>query len=63
MTSALRGYKLEAEDAMHVVDALSQVDIESASSVADLAEAMQRSANTASVAGVELKNLLDILRQ
>lgn len=58
LTSALRGYKLEAEDAMHVVDALSQVDIESASSVADLAEAMQRSANTASVAGVEFEKLI-----
>lgn len=58
LTSALRGYKLEAEDAMHVIDALSQVDIESASSVADLAEAMQRSANTASVAGVEFEKLI-----
>lgn len=58
LTSALKGYKLEAEDAMHVVDALSQVDIESASSVADLAEAMQRSANTASMAGVEFERLI-----
>ena len=58
LTSALRGYKLEAEDAMRVVDALSQVDIESASSVADLAEAMQRSANTAAVAGVEFETLI-----
>lgn len=58
LTSALRGYKLEAEDAMRVIDALSQVDIESASSVADLAEAMQRSANTASVAGVEFEKLI-----
>lgn len=58
MTSALKGYKFEAEEAMHVVDALSQVDIESASSVADLAEAMQRSANMASTAGVEFERLI-----
>ena len=58
LTSALKGYKLEAEDAMHVVDALSQVDIESASSVSDLAEAMQRSANTANMAGVEFETLI-----
>ena len=58
LTSVLKGYKLEAEDAMGVVDALSQVDIESASSVADLAEALQRSANTASVAGVSFEKLL-----
>ena len=58
LTSVLKGYKLEAEDAMGVVDALSQVDIESASSVADLAEALQRSANTASVAGVSFDKLI-----
>ena len=43
---------------MHVVDALSQVDIESASSVSDLAEAMQRSANVASTAGVDFERLI-----
>lgn len=58
LTSALKGYKVEAQDAMHVVDALSQVDIESASSVSDLAEAMQRSANVASTAGVDFERLI-----
>lgn len=58
LTSALKGYKVEAQDAMRVVDALSQVDIESASSVSDLAEAMQRSANVASTAGVDFERLI-----
>lgn len=58
LTSVLNGYKIASEDVMHVVDALSQVDIESASSVDDLAIALQRSASTASQAGVSFERLL-----
>ena len=58
LTSVLNGYKIETEDVMHVVDAMSQVDIESASSVDDLAIALQRSASTASMAGVSFERLL-----
>lgn len=58
LTSVLNGYKMEVEDAMHVVDAMSQVDIESASSVNDLAIALQRSANTADMAGVSFEKLV-----
>ena len=58
LTSVLNGYKIETEDVMHVVDAMSQVDIESASSVDDLAVALQRSASTASQAGVSFERLL-----
>ena len=58
LTSVLNGYKIASEDVMHVVDAMSQVDIESASSVDDLAIALQRSANVASSAGVSFERLL-----
>lgn len=58
LTSVLNGYKIEVQDVMHVVDAMSQVDIESASSIDDLAVALQRSASTASQAGVSFERLL-----
>lgn len=58
LTSVLNGYKIETQDVMHVVDAMSQVDIESASSVDDLAIALQRSASTANMAGVSFERLL-----
>lgn len=58
LTSVLNGYKIASEDVMHVIDAMSQVDIESASSVDDLAIALQRSASTASQAGVSFERLL-----
>lgn len=58
LTSVLNGYKMETQDVMHVVDAMSQVDIESASSVDDLAIALQRSANVAAQSGVSFERLL-----
>lgn len=58
LTSVLNGYKIASEDVMHVVDALSQVDIESASSIDDLAIALQRSTATAQQAGVSFERLL-----
>ena len=58
LTSVLNGYKFAAEDAIRVVDTLSEVDVASASSVADIAEALQRSANSARLAGVEFETLV-----
>ena len=58
LTSVLNGYKMETQDVMHVVDAMSQVDIESASSIDDLAIALQRSASTAGMAGVSFERLI-----
>jgi len=58
LTSVLNGYEIATEDVMHVVDAMSQVDIESASSVDDLAIALQRSSATAQQAGVSFERLL-----
>lgn len=58
LTSVLNGYNMETQDVMHVVDAMSQVDIESASSIDDLAIALQRSTTTAQQAGVSFERLL-----
>lgn len=58
LTSTLNGYQLEANDAMRVVDAMSQADIESASSVEDLAIALQKTANIARNAGVDFETLV-----
>lgn len=61
LTSTLNGYKLEAEDAMHVVDAMSKVDLEAATSVEELAVALQNTANIARVNGVEFEELLGMV--
>ena len=58
LTSTLNGYQLEASEAMRVVDAMSQADIESASSVEDLAIALQKTANIARNSGVEFETLV-----
>ena len=61
LTSALRGYKLAAEDAISVIDKLSAVDIESATSVSGLAEAMARVSSNSSMLGVSMDKLLGYL--
>lgn len=61
LTSTLNGYKMEAEDAMHVVDAMSKVDLEAATSVEELAVAFQSTANMARVNGVGFEELLGMV--
>lgn len=61
LTSTLNGYKMEAEDAMHVVDAMSKVDLEAATSVEELAVALQSTANMARVNGVGFEELLGMV--
>jgi hypothetical protein len=41
LTSALKGYKLEAKDAMGVIDQLTAIDLEAATSAGDMAEAIK----------------------
>ena len=57
LTSILNGFKLEAEDATWVLDKLIAVDNDSATSMAELAEALKRSANSAQQAGVDFDTL------
>lgn len=61
LTSALKGYKVEVEDAMSVVDAMSAVDLTAAVSLGGLAEGMAETANSARIAGVSMEKLLGYL--
>lgn len=61
LTSALKGYKLEATDAMTVVDKLTSLDLVAATSSGDLAEAMSRTATSANIAGVSMDKLLSYI--
>ncbi|MCD8090684.1 MAG: phage tail tape measure protein [Clostridiales bacterium] len=61
LTSAMKGYKLSADDALGVVDKLTAVDLVSATDAGGLAEAMSRTATTADMAGVSMDKLLGYL--
>ena len=57
LTSTLNGFKLEAEDATMVIDKLVALDNDYATSVAEIAEALQKSSNSAQQAGVSFDEL------
>ena len=61
LTSALRGYELEVNDVIGVVDKLTAVDLKAAVSAGDLAVAMSRTASSAKMAGVDQNTLLGYL--
>ena len=61
LTSALKGYKLEAKDAAAVVDKLTAVDMESATTAGGLATAMSETANSARLAGISMDELIGYL--
>lgn len=61
LTSSLNGYKLEAEDAMTVVDKISSIDLAAATSSYELATALSRTANSANDAGVSFDKLLAMI--
>lgn len=54
LTSMLKGFKMEAENALEVVDKLTNVDIEAAVSAGGIAEALSRTATSAQLAGLSL---------
>lgn len=54
LTSMLKGFKLEASDAMDVVDKLTKVDMEAAASAGDIAEALRNFATTAQLSGLDI---------
>ena len=58
LTSAMKGYKVEAQDALSIVDKLSAVDMASATDVGGLAEGMSKTAVTAKDAGISMEKLL-----
>jgi TP901 family phage tail tape measure protein len=61
LTSALKGYKLEAQDAIGVIDQLVSIDLEAATSAGDMAEAMSRTANMARTTGFKMNELLGMI--
>lgn len=61
LTSATKGYGVEAKNVIGIVDKLTAVDLVSATDAGGLAEAMSRTAQTAKLAGVEMDKLLGYL--
>lgn len=58
LTSAVKGYKVEASDALSVVDKLTAVDMEAAASAGGIAKAMSETAASANFAGVSMDRLI-----
>lgn len=54
LTSAMKGFKLEASDSMDVVDKLTALDVKAATTAGDIAEGLSQFANLASLNGVDL---------
>jgi len=61
LTSATKGYNVEASKAIGIVDKLNAVDLVSATSAAGLAEGMSKVANLANISGVSMDSLLGML--
>lgn len=61
MTSIMNGFQLEASDMMLVLDKLVDLDNRYATSVTEIATAMQRSAVSAQLAGVSLEELASMV--
>lgn len=61
LTSAMKGYGYEASRVMEIVDKLTAVDLVSATSAGDLAEAMQKTSVTANQMGVSLDMLIGMI--
>ena len=58
LTSALKGFDIEAEKSIEIVDKLAAIDLISATNASGLAEALSRTAASANLAGVEMEQLL-----
>lgn len=58
LTSAMRGYKMEAQDTALIVDKLTAVDMEAAASAGGIATAMAETATGAKLAGVSMDQLI-----
>ena len=61
LTSALKGFKLEAQSAMDIVDKLTKVDMDAAVSAGDIAEALSRTATSAQLAGLSMDEAIGIV--
>ena len=61
LTSAMKGYQVEAEEAVRIVDRLTAVDMAAAADAGSLAVAMSETANSARIAGIEMDRLIGYL--
>lgn len=61
LTSSLKGMKLSASEAISVVDKLTKLDMKSATSAQELAQALSKVANSARLAKVSQDEILSIL--
>lgn len=61
LTSSINGYGIAAKDAMSVVDKMSAIDVNAATSTEDLAVAMAQTASGAKIAGVSMDELLSYI--
>ena len=61
LTSSLNGYKIEAQDAMSIVDKMSAVDLAAATSTEELATALARTANIANDSNVSFDKLIAMI--
>lgn len=58
LTTAMKGYKVEVEDVIGIVDKLSAIDLVSATDAGGLAEGMAQVATNADLAGISMDKLL-----
>ncbi len=58
LTSSMNGLNIESQDTMKFIDKLAKVDIEAATSMQELATAMQYTASSAGLAGVSTDRLI-----
>lgn len=61
LTSAMKGFNVEAKDAEQIVDKLVTVDMEAAVSSGDIAQAMSKTAVSAQLAGIDMNRLIGYL--
>ena len=61
LTSAMKGYKVEVEDSIGIVDKFTAVDMVAAASAGDIATAMAETATSANIAGVSMDRLIGYL--
>lgn len=61
LTSAMKGYKVEVNDAIGIVDKFTAVDMKAAASAGDIATAMSETAVGADLAGVSMDKLIGYL--
>ncbi len=61
LTAVLKAYRLESNEAINVVDSLTNVELVHAVTTADLAQALKQVASTASTTGVSLSSLIGFI--